>query len=283
MLGHLLWMHLNLDLSVYREFSYATVMMICDEVPSSTDLSHGVCKETKLLLERDFSIAYPGMWSILRSLKKNKDSAVETIEEIVRGDYGECLEVAFLNFKLSEDSTWIQDIEKKVGSIIHLHLFKRRSKVGKALRNGLWMALQSSETKVDGCEQKAMVKGFSELTTDNLQCIFNGRNSMTAAEFLKECVFSILLPTQLREFFEECITRMSSTEHARLSIFITGVEYFGSQTIMVKPLEGEFVTGESLPCSSTCFTTLSLPPYQDVDTMYQKIYYAIFDRSTFNP
>jgi hypothetical protein len=40
-------------------------------------------------------------------LKKNKDSAVETIEEIVRGDYGEYLEVAFLNFKFSEDSTWI--------------------------------------------------------------------------------------------------------------------------------------------------------------------------------
>jgi hypothetical protein len=30
------------------------------------------------------------------------------------------------------------------------------------------MALQSSETKVDECEQKAMVKGFFELTIDNL-------------------------------------------------------------------------------------------------------------------
>lgn len=264
---------------MFREFSFATVLMICDEVPTSTNLSQGVCKETRTLLEKDFSIAYSGEWSILTSLRENKASAERTIEAIVNGNYGDDLEFSFTDFKLGEDATWTQDIENKIGSLIYLRLFEGRSKVGKAIRDGFLGAVASSKSKVKENVHKSMEDGLAELTSDNLRCLFSGKNSVTAKEFMTQCTFSTSLPSYLKDFFNECIFKMSSAERSRLSIFITSVEYFGSHIIIVTMDTGERVTDQSLPTSSTCFQTLYLPPYKDVDTMYRKLCYACLDRS----
>jgi hypothetical protein len=45
-----------LDIEVIRRFSFATLLMLCNQVPTTTDLSSGVDPATPVALERDFHL-----------------------------------------------------------------------------------------------------------------------------------------------------------------------------------------------------------------------------------
>lgn len=283
MLGHLISLELFHFVEIQRDFSFATLLMLCGQVPTSVDLSSGVCPETRRCLEVDFSTGFPSHWALMKSLKIDRASTIQSIQDIIRSDIGDAqLEWMFKNFSLSDGPDWISEVQNKIGRVIYHYLFDGRVKVGKAIREGFLLSTTHAKFLDVPKEKQAMCDGIAEITIENIRCIFTGKNSMTPQEFLRVCEFSHFLQPEVVMFFKTCIARMTSAERCRLATFITGLEFFGSDTIGVElacKANGEPVSEESLPMASTCSKKLYLPPYKDVETMYRKLTYTILDRS----
>ena len=54
MIGHLIWEIASCNLEVNKSFTYSTLLMICDQVPKSEDLSHEVDLQLRGHLKKDF-------------------------------------------------------------------------------------------------------------------------------------------------------------------------------------------------------------------------------------
>ena len=131
MLGHLICLLLIFQVEVRRDFSYSTLLMLTIEVPTSKDLSEGICKERWSALERDFKSGFGSIWAILAPLRLSKELALEAIADIASNDYGEKIGWMFCNFKFHDESLWAKDIEKRIGSILYHYLFAGREHIGK--------------------------------------------------------------------------------------------------------------------------------------------------------
>lgn len=83
-----------------------------------------------------------------------------------------------------EEATWEQ-VEGKLGSIIFSHLFNGRLEIGKAIREGFYLAVEHENTSVP--EKQRMTKSLDALTADTLWVIFTAKNAMEATEFLAMC------------------------------------------------------------------------------------------------
>ena len=56
MVGHLIYFMMLLDIEVIQCFSFATLLMLCNQVPTATHLSSGFAPATPIVLERDFHL-----------------------------------------------------------------------------------------------------------------------------------------------------------------------------------------------------------------------------------
>lgn len=273
MLGHLIWLIAANGLEVNRPFTFSTLLMICKQIPESEDLSKGVDLQLRATLERDFRLCYPSKWSILRQLRKSLEEAKNLISHLSEEEIDEDLGWSFIGFTLV-DEEWDVQVEAKIGAIIWSHLFKERELVGVALREGFNLAIETAPTSAS---RKAKFQtDISLLNPDCLKIIFSGACSVEAAEFLKVIEFEDSISEQQRIWFCATINHMTNSERTRLAVFITGLEFFTTSKIKVRLLDRD-----DEPCiqSSTCFSTLYLPPYKSLDNMLQKINYSTMDTS----
>ena len=58
MIGHLMYLMSLLDIQVTRPFSFATLLMLCDQVPLRVDLYSGIDPATCAALEKDFRLGW---------------------------------------------------------------------------------------------------------------------------------------------------------------------------------------------------------------------------------
>jgi hypothetical protein len=124
MVGHLIYLLTLHDIEVSRPFSFATLLMLCNEVPTSTNLSSSVCPDTRKTLERDFRLGWGATWSLLVPLRTSFEFATKLIKELQDNMLGD-LGWTFSGFTL-EEATWQQQVEDKLGSIIFSHIFNGR-------------------------------------------------------------------------------------------------------------------------------------------------------------
>ena len=99
MVGHLIYMLTVHGIEVSRPFSFATLLMLCNGVPTSTNLSTSVCSDTRHALERDFRLGWGATWSILIPLRTSFDFATNLIKELQNNQLGD-LGWTFTNFVL---------------------------------------------------------------------------------------------------------------------------------------------------------------------------------------
>lgn len=272
MKGHLMYLMSLLNIQVTRPFSFATLLMLCDQVPLSVDLSSGADLATRAALEKDIRLGWGGTRSLLASMRTSYVSAANLVTEFKNNQLGDQLGWTFSNFTLQE-STWKQQVEDKIGAITYNYLFSGRFEIGKYLRKGFYLAATTTTDTM----KRIITSALDNLITKNLQVMLSGKNAMEASEFLEKCIFTSRVPSKLTEMFKECIHRMTYGERSRLAIFITGNEYFGGKTVTVDLMDRH---DNPLITSSTCFEKLNITHYQDLDTMYRKICYNIMDRSS---
>ena len=139
MVGHLIYLLTLHSIEVNRPFSFATLLMLCNGVPTSTNLSTLVCPDTRHALERDFRLDWRATWFLLVPLRTSFDFATNLIKDLQNnqlGDFG----WTFTNFILQE-SNLEQQIEDKIGGIIYSHLFNGRLEIGKAMQEGFTLQL----------------------------------------------------------------------------------------------------------------------------------------------
>ena len=271
MIGHLMYLMSLLDIQVTRHFSFATLLMLCDYISLSVDLSSGVDPATRAALEKDFRIGWGRTWSLLAPIRTSYVSATNLVTRLKNNQLGDQLGWTFNNFTLQE-STWKQQVEDKIGAIIYNYFFSGKFEIGRSLRNDFYLAT----TATTDTKKRIITSALNNLTAENLQIMFSGKNVMEASEFLNKCIFISIVPSKLTEMFKDCIHCMTYGERSRLAIFITRNEYFGGKNVTVDLTD---TNDNPLITSSTCFEKLNLPHYQDLDTMYRKICYSIMDRS----
>lgn len=87
----------------------------------------------------------------------------------------------FVNFSLNEEN-WATEVEQKLGSIIWCHLFKDKEGVGKAVRKGFHLTIETtpiSETKKEGFKTKVAL-----LIPNCLKIDFSGSYSIEPKKFM---------------------------------------------------------------------------------------------------
>jgi hypothetical protein len=80
--GHLIYLLTLHGIEVSIPFSFVTLLMLCNEVPTSTKLSSLVCSDTRQALERDFRLGWGATWSLLVSLMTSFEFATNLIKEL---------------------------------------------------------------------------------------------------------------------------------------------------------------------------------------------------------
>ena len=171
MIGHLIWEISSKKLEVNRPFTYSTLLMICDQVPQSEALTEGVDFQLRSNLEKDFRLCFPSKWSILHQLRQSFSHAQMLVSQLAEDDMNEELGWSFINFQL-EENNWATQVEKKLGSIIWSHLFRGRQLVGKALREGFLMAVDTAP--ISDIEKEKYKGEVTQLTLDCLKIAFSG-------------------------------------------------------------------------------------------------------------
>ena len=277
MIGHLIWEISSKGLEVNRPFTFSTLLMICNQVPTSEDLTKGVDHQLRLSLEKDFRLCFPSKWNILQQLRQSFAHATMLVSKLAYEDINEELDWTFMNFTLDEEH-WTKQIEKKLGGIIWSHLFKGRELVGKSLREGFHLAIEAAP--VSDLVKESFKNDISLLTPDCLKIAFTGSCSIDAEKFMASIDFESTINTTHREWFKRAIHEMSNAERMRLTIFITGQEFFTGCRILVGKLDRA-----DNPClqASVCFNQLYLPPYSSYKIMIRMMRYSTMDTSYGRP
>ena len=63
MIGHLIYLMTVLNIEVTRPFTFATLLMLCNQVLAFVNLSFGVDPAIRIALERDFRLGWRATWS----------------------------------------------------------------------------------------------------------------------------------------------------------------------------------------------------------------------------
>ena len=166
------------------------------------------------------------------------------------------------------------EVVKKLGSIIWCHLFKDKTEVGKALREGFYLAIKTApilETRKEEFRSEIAL-----LTPDCLKIAFSGSCSIYSKKFMSALVFEGTITEVHQEWFTKAVYEMSNAERMRLTVFITGLEFFGGSHISIVLLDWA-----DDPClqASICFSQIFLPPYNSYETMVRMIKYSTTDIS----
>ena len=244
--------------------------MICDQVPKSEDLSHEVDLQLRGYLEKDFQLCYPSKWSILQQLRQSYTHASKLVFQLANDEINEELGLTFINFKMTKEN-WTMEVEKKLGSIIWCHLFKNRNEVGKALREGFYLAIITAPIRKTRKEE--FISDIALLTPDCLKIAFSRSCSINPGKFMSTIVFE----NTINEVqFTKAIYEMLNAERMRLTIFITRLKFFGGSHISIVLLDR---TDDPCFQASICFSQLFLPPYSSYDTMVRMIKYSTMDTS----
>ena len=111
-------------------------------------------------------------------------TAANLATELKNNQLGDQLGWTFSNFTL-EVSTWKQQVEDKIGAIIYSYLFSDRFEIGRSLRKGFYLAV----TAITDTKKRIITSALNNLTAENLQVMFSGKNAMEASKFLKKCTF----------------------------------------------------------------------------------------------
>jgi hypothetical protein len=195
------------------------------------------------------------------------------VSQLANENINEDLGWTFINFRLDEEN-WAKEVKKKLGSIIWCHLFKDREQVGKALREGFHLAIDIapiSETK-----KESFRKEVALLTPDCLKIAFSGSYTIEPKKFMSVVEFETTIDKVHQDWFNKAIYEMTNAERMRLTVFITGLEFFGGSRIFVALLDRAHD-----PCfqSSICFSQLYLLPYSSYKTMVRMMKYSTMDTS----
>lgn len=277
MIGHLIWEIASKNLEVNRPFTYSTLLMICDQVPQSQDLTRGVDLQLRSNLEKDFRLCFPSKWSILHQLRQSFSHATMLVSQLAEDEINEDLGWSFVNFQF-EEKNWAEEVEKKLGSIIWSHLFKGKQLVGKALREGFFLAIET--TPIPDSRKEGFRSEVMQLTPDCLKIAFSGSCCIEPEQFMKSVKFEITISKDHQNWFTRAVHEMTHSERMRLVVFITGLEFFGGSQISI-----DLLNRADDPCiqSSTCFGQLHLPPYSSYETMVRMINYSTMDTSYGRP
>ena len=209
MIGHLIWEIASRNLEVNRPFTYSTLLMILEQVPQSEDLSQGVDLQLRGHLEKDFRLCFPSKWSILQQLRQSFTHASKLVSQLANDEINEQLGWTFINFKLTEEN-WAQDVEKKLGSIIWCHLFKDRNDVGKALREGFYLAINTAP--LTETRKEELRSDIALLTPDCLKIAFSGSYGIDPQKFMSVVVFEDTVKEVHQEWFTRAVYEMSHAE-----------------------------------------------------------------------
>ena len=148
-IGYLIYLMSLLDIQVTRHFSFTTLLMLCEHVPLSMDLSFDVDLATRASLDKDFRLDWSGTWLLLAPMRTNYVSATNLMTEFKDNQLGNQLGWTFSNFTLQE-SIWKQQVEDKIGAIIYSYLFSGKFEIGTSLRNGFYLAATATTDTKNG-------------------------------------------------------------------------------------------------------------------------------------
>ena len=89
MIGHLMYLMTILDIQVTRPFLFATLLLLCNQVPSATDLSSGVDPAICTALEIDFCLGWGATWSLLAPMRSSFQFATDLVIELANNQLGD--------------------------------------------------------------------------------------------------------------------------------------------------------------------------------------------------
>jgi hypothetical protein len=81
-LGHLIFQLATFNIEVLCYFSHATLLILLDQMPQSTNLEVGIDPKTCLNLEKDFRLDWPSKWANLSQLQRSSKDALDTIHDL---------------------------------------------------------------------------------------------------------------------------------------------------------------------------------------------------------
>ena len=145
MIGHLMYLMMVLDIQVTRPFLFATLLLLCNQVPSATDLLSGVDAATCAPLETDFRLGWGATWSLLAPMRSSFQFATDLVTKLANNQLGDQLGWTFRNFRLQE-AIWKEQVEDKIGAIIYSYLFSGRFEIGKAMQRGFYLGISTAKT-----------------------------------------------------------------------------------------------------------------------------------------
>lgn len=112
---------------------------------------------------------------------------------------------------------------------------------------------------------------LSSITPEAIAPIFGAESGVDADDFLNSCHLGAL-PRNLQSCFCAVIKNMSEAGRYKLNKFITDSEYFTFEPITVQVNVAWEKT--RLPEVSTCFRSMTIPPYESEEVMAAKLAYA---------
>ena len=129
------------------------------------------------------------------------------------------------------EQNWTVEVEKKLGSIIWCHLFKDRNEVGKALREGFYLAVNT--TPVEETRKEEFKRDIALLTLESFKIAFFGSCSINAQRFMSTIFFEDSINEVLKEWFTKAFYEMSNAERMQVTFFSTRVEFVGESHILI--------------------------------------------------
>ena len=100
MIGHLMYLMTVLNIQVTWPFSFATLLLLCNQVPSATDLSSGVDPATRAALATDFCLGWGATWSLLAPMRNSFQFATDLVTELANNQLRDQLGWTFKKFRL---------------------------------------------------------------------------------------------------------------------------------------------------------------------------------------
>lgn len=185
-------------------------------------------------------------------------------------------QIAQLTETLS-DGKFVEKLLALYGDVVYKTLFGDCTTVGLLLKGGFYSLVDTvklSTTMTERQKKGVLANMFKDVSIKAMSAFFSAHHGITSKDFLSRVIYSGTCPSPLKQRFEEAVRGFSPIETYRLYRFITDEKYNSGTICHVKfNLEGDVA---SLPTASTCFQSISIPAYPNIEIMRSKLTLATF-------